>query len=112
MTGTLQSLREICTVIESSRITKRAHRARPAKKLSGTARQERDPLQWAYRTILVYPNLGEQNRIAKGFKHRPEEPCGSARAVVKQHVKSVSLTGARAHNTMCDRGTARRAPGP
>ena len=58
----------------------------------------------AYRAILVYPNLGEQKRIAKGFKDRPEESCGqidfSASAIVKQHLKSVSLAGAHAHNSI------------
>ena len=58
----------------------------------------------AHRAILIYPNLGKQKRIAKGFKDPPEEPRGeinfSAPAIVKQHVKGVSLTGAYAYNSI------------
>jgi hypothetical protein len=58
----------------------------------------------AHRAILVYPGPGEQKRIAKGFKDRPEEPRGeidfSAPAIVKQQVKSVSLASAHTHNSI------------
>ena len=58
----------------------------------------------AYCAILVYLNLGEQKRIAKGFKDRPEEPSGEinffAPAIVKQQMKSVSLAGAHANNSI------------
>jgi hypothetical protein len=51
--------------------------------------------------ILVYLNLSEQKRIAKGFKDRSKEPGGDVNvptpAIVKQQVKSVSLAVAHAH---------------
>ncbi len=67
----------------------------------------------AHRAILVYANLGEQGGIAKGFKDRPEEPCGeinfSAPPIVKQQVKGVTRARAHAYNSVvlfqrCDKG--------
>ena len=86
-------------------ITTRVRLARPAKKLSGTARRERDPLRWASILLRIrLPEPSKYKRIAKGFEDRPEESCGqinfSAAAVVKQDLKSISRAGTHAHNSI------------
>jgi len=52
----------------------------------------------AHRAKLVYPNLGEQKRIPKGFKDQPKSLAERSTSPLlpssKQHAKTVSLCGA------------------